>query len=170
MKAAIAARMSTDKQSATAVPSDPRILAFCDALAEIVARSVLEDLAKLDDASRARQTPSRECRTPDQAGREEMKTKEGGAENRIAFSVREAARACGLSRDALRAAIRAGELPAARIGSRRLVVLASDLEAWIRRHTISPSADAHAVVEQVLARERANEAKRAAAARGGPRS
>lgn len=46
MKAAIYARMSTDKQSgdSPAAPADPRIRAFLDALAEAVADAVLREI------------------------------------------------------------------------------------------------------------------------------
>ena len=69
------------------------------------------------------------------------------------FTLRGASRAYGLARATLTAAIRRGELPAARIGQRRLVILASDVEAFLRRHAIRPTQHSEAVVDAVLARE-----------------
>lgn len=53
---------------------------------------------------------------------------------KIALSVAEAAAACGLSTRTLRQYIRDGELPAARIGA-RVLVLRKDLESWIAGRT-----------------------------------
>lgn len=52
---------------------------------------------------------------------------------RIAYPVAEAAEAIGMSRDVLYRHIRAGELPAFKLGS-RMLVLRRDILALIERH------------------------------------
>ncbi|PKL75097.1 MAG: hypothetical protein CVV27_17135, partial [Candidatus Melainabacteria bacterium HGW-Melainabacteria-1] len=51
-------------------------------------------------------------------------------DNRVAFSVNESAESCGLSAKTVWQKIHSGELRAARVGS-RVLVLRSDLEAWL---------------------------------------
>lgn len=80
----------------------------------------------------------------------------------IGLSIRGAARLYGVSHVTVRAAIAANELPAARIGRRRLLILRTDLDAWIRKHQLRPSTDDVAVVDRVLERERAQEEARKA--------
>jgi len=75
-----------------------------------------------------------------------------GPDDRRAITLRGVQRAYGIARDRVSAAIRAGELPASRIGARRLTILVRDVEGWIARHRISPSAEQR--VEQIRARER----------------
>jgi excisionase family DNA binding protein len=55
---------------------------------------------------------------------------------RYALSVREAAREYGLDRRLIADAIRAGSLPAARLGRRKLTILRADLEDFIRGHAV----------------------------------
>ena len=50
-------------------------------------------------------------------------------------------------------AIHQGELPAAQLGPRHIIVLRRDFEDWLRRHAVRPSAHASARVDEVLARE-----------------
>jgi excisionase family DNA binding protein len=73
--------------------------------------------------------------------------------DQTAYTLRGVERALGIDRRTVSAAIRAGELPAARLGSRRLLILATDIETWLRRHAIQPTARAELLVERVLARE-----------------
>ena len=80
--------------------------------------------------------------------------------DRQAYTLRGAARAYGLARDTLAAAIRAGDLPASRLGSRRLVILRRDLDAWLVAHRVPVGDTAEHVVARILARE----ARRAGAA------
>jgi len=72
---------------------------------------------------------------------------------RRGYTLRAASRAYGISRWTLAAAIRRGELPAARLGTHRLTILASDIESFLRRHAVRPTSHAEAVVEEVLRRE-----------------
>jgi predicted DNA-binding transcriptional regulator AlpA len=72
---------------------------------------------------------------------------------REAYTLRGAERAFGISRSRLSEAIRSGELPASRLGARRLTILRSDAQNWIRRHAVRPSTHAAARVEEVLERE-----------------
>jgi excisionase family DNA binding protein len=53
-------------------------------------------------------------------------------ESRLAYGVSEAAAVAALGRSTVYAAIRRGELTARKAG-RRTVVLAADLEAWLKR-------------------------------------
>lgn len=71
-----------------------------------------------------------------------------------ALSARGVARHLGVSLVTVRAAIVAGELPAARLGRRRLTILRADVDAWIRRHQIRPTDEDHAVLERVHERKR----------------
>lgn len=76
---------------------------------------------------------------------------------RVAYSGRELARALGLSRDVVGAAIRSGDLRASRLGGRTYTVLLADAVAWLRRHQV-PRAAGHA--ESVVAERLAREAER----------
>ncbi len=49
----------------------------------------------------------------------------------IAYTVVEAARACGVSPSTVRAAIAKGDLPANKVGTKTLL-LPTDLESWVR--------------------------------------
>jgi excisionase family DNA binding protein len=69
--------------------------------------------------------------------------------DKIAFTVKEAARASGLSRSLLYVAIGRGSLRARKCG-RRTVVLARDLSAWIER---LPTIEVKASNQQVSARQ-----------------
>jgi len=73
--------------------------------------------------------------------------------DRHALSARGVEREYQIGRDRVIAAVRAGELPAARLGARRILILRTDLERWIRAHTIRPTTDARVRVDEVLARE-----------------
>lgn len=57
---------------------------------------------------------------------------------RLALSMREAADAYGIDRHRLQQAIAAGELPAARLGRRRLRIRVADLDAWLDRYRVTP--------------------------------
>ena len=70
--------------------------------------------------------------------------------DRVGFSLRQLERRYGIARDRWSAAIRAGELPAARIGLRRFTVLERDAEGWLARYRVHPSLSAEAVVEPVI--------------------
>ena len=74
---------------------------------------------------------------------------------RAAFSIRQLAQVYGVGRQTVSAAIRRGDLPAARFGPKRIVVLRSDFETWLRSHAIRPTAHAEDVVERRLERETA---------------
>jgi hypothetical protein len=139
--------MSTDKQSSdspadqivTAPPSDPRVRAFCDALAKAVAKSVLEDI--------------RAGRLPELLAHAEKFQPEPPTLQRAALSVRGIEREYGVSRTRVMEAIRAGEVAASRLGSRRYSVLRTDFEAWLRRQAIRPTSHAEQRVAEILARE-----------------
>ena len=73
--------------------------------------------------------------------------------DRAAYTLRGVERALGIDRRTVSAAIRAGELPAARLGSRRMLILATDIETWLRSKAVRPNAHAESVVARVLARE-----------------
>jgi len=69
-----------------------------------------------------------------------------------ALTARAVAREYGISRDRVRAAIRSGDLPAARLGRRSYTLLRRDVEAWIERHRVEPRTVAERV-ERALIRE-----------------
>ena len=50
-------------------------------------------------------------------------------------------------------AIDLGEIPASRVGKRRLSIFRADVEAYIRKHAIRPTDHAEARVNEVLKRE-----------------
>jgi len=77
----------------------------------------------------------------------------------IAYSLRAANRATGISRDTLADAIATGALPAARLGLRRYTILRRDLEEWLERRRVAPQ-DPAAVVRRILAREARTRAMR----------
>ena len=54
--------------------------------------------------------------------------------DKLAYSVREAADICGVSRTTLYTFLGSEQLPSVKIGARTLVRRA-DLEAWLARHT-----------------------------------
>lgn len=60
----------------------------------------------------------------------------------MTFSQRAAARAVATSPSTIRRAIASGALPASRFGARRIAILRSDLENWIRQHAFRPGPDA----------------------------
>ena len=60
---------------------------------------------------------------------------------RPALTLAQAARDYGFSPSTLRSAIHARELPAFRVGRRRLRILREDLHAWMRRHPARKDAD-----------------------------
>jgi excisionase family DNA binding protein len=60
---------------------------------------------------------------------------------RPALTLAQAARDYGFSPSTLRSAIHARELPAFRIGRRRLRILREDLHAWMRCHPAHKDAD-----------------------------
>jgi len=55
-----------------------------------------------------------------------------GDEVEIAYTRAKAAQTCGLPGKTIDEAIRSGELPATKSG-RRLIILAEDIQAWLRR-------------------------------------
>ena len=61
--------------------------------------------------------------------------------SRPALTLAQAARDYGFSPSTLRGAIHARELPAFRVGRRRLRILREDLHAWMRRHPARKDAD-----------------------------
>jgi excisionase family DNA binding protein len=61
--------------------------------------------------------------------------------SRPALTLAQAARDYGFSPSTLRGAIHARELPAFRIGRRRVRILREDLHAWMRRHPARVDAD-----------------------------
>ena len=65
------------------------------------------------------------------------------ADGRLAFSARSAGLAYGVDPKAIRAAVKRGELRAARPGLRRLLILRHDLERWLltRRIEVMPAAE-----------------------------
>lgn len=67
----------------------------------------------------------------------------------------DAARRLRVSRDTLRAAIRAGDLPAYRISGRWWRVSRDELDRWVRSHRATPTAHARARLAEVLTREAA---------------
>lgn len=69
----------------------------------------------------------------------------------VASSVRGLNRRYGVSRDFIYDAIARGELPAARIGKRRFLVLHRDFESYLRSLAIRPTSSAEAFVERRLA-------------------
>ncbi len=71
---------------------------------------------------------------------------------RTALTARGVEREYGIARDRVCDAIRAGELPAARIGRRVYTILRRDIEAWLSAHRVVP-ADAARRVDEVLGRE-----------------
>ena len=75
----------------------------------------------------------------------------------LGFSMKGAARAFGVDHGALRDAIRSGELSAARIGAKRLLILRVDVEAWVRKHRVElkPAASEWAADAARRAAERA---------------
>lgn len=75
------------------------------------------------------------------------------ATDRQALSARAVSREYGISRETLVAAMAAGELRAARLGSRRYTILRRDLEAWLYGHAVRPSSRAEDVVTRRLERE-----------------
>lgn len=70
-----------------------------------------------------------------------------------ALSERGVEREYRISRARVADAIRRGELRASRLGTRRLTILRSDVERWIRSHAVRPSDSAAARVDEVLERE-----------------
>lgn len=60
---------------------------------------------------------------------------------RAAFSLRGVERAYGIDRRRIAGAIASGELPASRLGKRRLQILRADVESWLRSHPIAPSVE-----------------------------
>ena len=76
-----------------------------------------------------------------------------GYERRAALTARQSAVVYSLSKTTIRDAIRAGELPAFRIGKRRLLILRQDLEQWLRKHQVRPSAHAEQTVRDRLEHE-----------------
>lgn len=72
--------------------------------------------------------------------------------DRRAHSIRSANRAYGIDRGTLAAAIHRGELPASRLGKRRLIILDDHLRAWIAAHRVLP-ASIEQRVEAALERE-----------------
>jgi len=75
-------------------------------------------------------------------------------DEREAFSLRALCRAYGIDASVPSRAIRAGELPAARLGKRRFLILRADWEKFVRRKAVQPDSHAACVVEQRLRRER----------------
>jgi len=71
-----------------------------------------------------------------------------------AHTLRGASRRYSVARDTLAAAVRRGDLPASRLGQRRLLILDDDLRAWLRAHRVRPSTVAERV-EAALAQEEA---------------
>lgn len=69
------------------------------------------------------------------------------------MSARAVARELGVAPDLILREVRAGRLPAHRIGVRRLLIRWRDVEGWLEAHRVRPTAHAERVVEQVLARE-----------------
>jgi len=69
-----------------------------------------------------------------------------------AHSLRQASRRYSVARDTLAAAVRRGDLPASRLGRRRLLILDDDLRDWLARHRVRPQTVAERV-EAALARE-----------------
>ena len=74
----------------------------------------------------------------------------------LAYSLRGAARAVGLSVNNLSAAVACGSLPAARVGKRRLTVLRAALERWIASHAVRGEYDPAVAVEKSIERRRAS--------------
>lgn len=74
------------------------------------------------------------------------------ANARRALTLRGTEREYGISRAVLSAAIRTGDLPAARIGERRLTILARDVEEWLARHPVKTATGQR--VDAILGRER----------------
>jgi len=74
---------------------------------------------------------------------------------RHALSARAIEREYRVRRDRIGEAVRTGELPAARLGSRRFTILRRDFEAWLSRHPAARPAshDAVAVVRARIERE-----------------
>ena len=72
---------------------------------------------------------------------------------RAALSIRQINREYGVSRDTVSHAIRNGDLPASQLGTKRILVLRRDFEAWLQKHAVRPPDFAAARVEEVLARE-----------------
>ncbi|GAF77548.1 unnamed protein product [marine sediment metagenome] len=77
-------------------------------------------------------------------------------EEREAFSLRSLARRYHVDRAIISELVRSGQLPAARIGKRRLLVLRRDWEALLRRKAIRPDSNTVRVVEERLKREAAS--------------
>ena len=71
-----------------------------------------------------------------------------------AYTLRGVEREFGISRARLSEAIRSGALPAARLGSRRMTILRSDVLQYIKKHAIRPTDFAETRVDEVLERER----------------
>ena len=72
---------------------------------------------------------------------------------RVASSIRGLNQRYGVGRGKITEAIRLGELPATRLGPKRIVVLHSDFEGWLRSHAVRPTDFAAGRVAEVLARE-----------------
>ena len=57
-------------------------------------------------------------------------------ESKLGFSLIEASRLYGIDPSKFRSAILRGDLPAARLGRRRFLLLRTDVENWIRRQGV----------------------------------
>lgn len=73
-------------------------------------------------------------------------------DNRLAFTARSAAAAYRVSRHRIAAAIKAGELPAQKLGRRTTLICRADLDAWIRQHAIRITSHAEQRAAEMLAR------------------
>lgn len=60
---------------------------------------------------------------------------------RHGLTARAIQREYGIRRERIGEAVNAGELPAARLGARRFLILRDDFEAWLRRHAVRPAGD-----------------------------
>lgn len=69
-----------------------------------------------------------------------------------ASSVRGIQRRYGVAREIIAREIKAGRLPASRIGERRYLVLHRDFERWLSARAVRPAAHAEAVAQRVLER------------------
>ena len=72
---------------------------------------------------------------------------------RYALSARGVERDYGIDRTAVAEAIRSGDLRASRLGARRFTLLRTDVEQWLRRYAVTPTARAQARVHEVLEAE-----------------
>ena len=69
---------------------------------------------------------------------------------RLSYSVQEAAEVTGVGRSLLYEEIAAGHLVARKVGSKRTVILAADLEAWLNALPIAEAFGRTATVEGAL--------------------